>query len=73
MAFAIISHEQTQSNRVSCFLTLDAVFPKDPFSDNFRKISCIFGKQNNTVFDLGEQDTILSDKKPFYFKGTREQ
>ena len=30
---AIISHEQTQSNRVCYFQTLDAVFPKDPISD----------------------------------------
>ena len=30
---AIISHEQTQSNRVCYFQTLDAVFPKDPLSD----------------------------------------
>ena len=30
---AIISHEQTQSNRVCCFQTLDAVFPKDLYSD----------------------------------------
>ena len=27
----IISHEQTQSNHVCCFQTLDAVFPKDLF------------------------------------------
>ena len=33
VAFAIISHEQTQSNRVCCFQTLDEVFPKDVFSD----------------------------------------
>ena len=26
-------HEQTQSNRVCCFQTLDAVFPKDLLSD----------------------------------------
>ena len=31
VAPAIISHEQTQYNRVCCFQTLDAVFPKDPF------------------------------------------
>ena len=30
---AIISHEQTQSNRICYFQTLDAVFPKDPLSD----------------------------------------
>ena len=30
-ASAIISHEQTQSNRVCCFQSLDAVFPKDLF------------------------------------------
>ena len=30
---AIISHEQTQSNRVCYFQTLDAVFPKDSLSD----------------------------------------
>ena len=31
----IISHEDTQSNRIcnSCFETLDAVFPKNLFSD----------------------------------------
>ena len=29
LASAIISHEQTQSNRVCCFQTLGAVFPKD--------------------------------------------
>ena len=33
IASAIISHEQTQSNRVCCFQTLDAVFPKDLLSD----------------------------------------
>ena len=33
VASAIISHEQTQLNRVCCFQTLDAVFPKDLFSD----------------------------------------
>ena len=31
VAAAIISHEQTQSNRVCYFQTLDAVFPKDLF------------------------------------------
>ena len=36
VASAIISHEQTQSNRVYCFQTLDAVFLKDPFSDYFK-------------------------------------
>ena len=30
---AIISHEQTQSNRVCYFQNSDAVFPKDPLSD----------------------------------------
>ena len=30
---AIISHEQTQSNRACCFQTLDAVFSKNLFSD----------------------------------------
>ena len=30
---AIISHEQTQSNRVCYFQTFDAVFPKDSLSD----------------------------------------
>ena len=34
VASAIISHEQTQSNRVCYFQTLDAVFPKDPLSDH---------------------------------------
>ena len=34
-ASAIISHEHTQYNRVCCFETLDAVFPKDLFSDYF--------------------------------------
>ena len=29
VVFAIISHEQNQSNRTCCFQTLDAVFPKD--------------------------------------------
>ena len=33
VASAIISHEQTQSNRVCCFQTLDVVFPKDLLSD----------------------------------------
>ena len=33
VASAIISHEQTQSNRVCYFQNLDAVFPKDPLSD----------------------------------------
>ena len=33
VASAIISHERTLSNRVCCFQTLDAVFPKDLFSD----------------------------------------
>ena len=32
---AIISHEQTQYNRICRFQTLDAVFPKDLFSDYF--------------------------------------
>ena len=27
----IISHEQTKSNRVCCFVTLNAVFPRDLF------------------------------------------
>ena len=35
VASAIISHEQTQSNRVCCFQTLDAVIPKGLFSDYF--------------------------------------
>ena len=30
---AIISHEQTQSNRVCCFQTLHTAFPKYLFSD----------------------------------------
>ena len=33
VASATISHEQTQLNRDCCFQTLDAVFPKDLFSD----------------------------------------
>ena len=33
VASVIISQEQTQSNRVCCFQILDAIFPKDPFSD----------------------------------------
>ena len=33
VASAATSHEQTQSNRICCFQTLDAVFPKDLFSD----------------------------------------
>ena len=38
VASAIVPHEQTQSNRVCCFQTLDVVqciskFPKDLFSD----------------------------------------
>ena len=32
-ASAIISHEQTQSNRVCCFQTLDAIFAKDRICD----------------------------------------
>ena len=35
VASAIISPEQTQSNRVYCLQTLDAVFPKDRFSENY--------------------------------------
>ena len=35
VAPAIISHEQTELNRVCCFQTLDVVFPKNLFSDNF--------------------------------------
>ena len=35
VASVIILHEQTQSNRVCCFQTLNAVFPKDLFSDYF--------------------------------------
>ena len=35
VASAIISHEQTQSNRVCCFQTLDAAYPKDLLSDYF--------------------------------------
>ena len=38
VASAIISHEQTQSNRVCCFQTLDAVFLKDLLSDYILKI-----------------------------------
>ena len=34
---AIISHKQTRSNRACCFQTLDAVFPKDLYSDYFEK------------------------------------
>ena len=44
VASAIVSHEQTQSNRVCCFQTLDAVFPKDHLSDYFEKhlhLSCM--------------------------------
>ena len=33
VASAIIAHEQTRSNRVCCFQTLDLVFPKDLSSD----------------------------------------
>ena len=33
VASGIISHEQTQSNRVCLFQTLDGVFPKDLFTD----------------------------------------
>ena len=33
LASAIITHEQTQQNRVCCFQTLDAVIPKDLLSD----------------------------------------
>ena len=36
VASAMISHEQTlKSDRVCCFQTLDAAFPKDLFSDYF--------------------------------------
>ena len=38
---AIISHEQTQSNRVCSFQTLDAVFPKDLFSDYLFRLSYV--------------------------------
>ena len=34
VAAAILSNKQTQSNRVCCFQTMDAVFPKVPFSDH---------------------------------------
>ena len=34
VASAVISHEQTQSNRVSWFQSLNAVFPKDLISGN---------------------------------------
>ena len=33
VASALTSHKQTQSNRLCCFQTLDAVFPKDLLSD----------------------------------------
>ena len=33
-AITCISHEQTQSNRDCCFQILDAVFPKDLFSEH---------------------------------------
>ena len=33
IASAIISHELIQLNRVYCFQALDAVFPKELFSD----------------------------------------
>ena len=32
VASAIISHEQTQQNRVCCFHPFDAVFTKDPLT-----------------------------------------
>ena len=35
VAPAIISHAQTQSNRVCCFQTFDDVFPKDLLSGYF--------------------------------------
>ena len=31
VVYAIISHDQTQTNRVCCFQTLDAEFPNDLF------------------------------------------
>ena len=42
VASTIISHEQTQSNRVCCFQTLDAVFPKDLFSNYSEITTAVF-------------------------------
>ena len=39
VASANISHEQTQSNQVCCFQTLNAVFPTDLFL--FRLFRCL--------------------------------
>ena len=41
VASAIISYEQTQSNRVCCFQTLDAIFPKDLLSDYLENTTAV--------------------------------
>ena len=47
---AIVSHEQTQSNLVCRCQTLDAVFPKDPFSDYFEQMeTCALIIVPNTI------------------------
>ena len=52
---AITAHEQTQSIPVCCFQTLDAVFPKDLFSDYFDLLSQSVeynGKKNTSKTEL---------------------
>ena len=58
VASAIFSHEQTQSNRVCCFQTLDAVFPKDLFF--FRLYRCT--KVINHVLQKDHVDNITINK-----------
>ena len=69
MASVIISLEQTQSNRVCCFQTLEAVFPKDHFSDYFVLNVDSFGEMNDPLNDT----TVMSirvdrenDKRKIY-------
>ena len=41
VASAIIAHEQTRTNRVCCFQTLDLIFPKDLFSDHLETTTAV--------------------------------
>ena len=47
IASAITPYEQTQSNRVCCSQTLDAVFPKDLFFRLFQRGKVVFRKFTN--------------------------
>ena len=58
VAFAIISHEQTQSNRVCYFQTSDAVFLKDLFSDYIKRT--MFGYQR-AITGFNVTDSIYGD------------